>query len=355
MIELPQSYPNFYQKAKDAKVITVIDLGMLGDGVHLLPVLWSLKCHYPNAILNLVMDQTSLSLFKICPWIDNVIGYSRFSKRNRLWQDIQWVKKLRALKSDVTFNFSGSQRSGIFTMISGSKLQLGRIHPKKRKGWKWYYTHPMWMESAKEPIFKLRLHMLKNAAYPEINKKMPLKLPQKPTLKNDKPYIHISPFATSDYKELPDDLKIQWFSHCIEKYKDHQWVFSCAPSDRETHKMKALIEKLPHQPDCVFSGNLSLGELASLISNASVHLGGDSGAMHLAWLCSTPTLTWFRPYDGKIEWEPRGYGRISITGNSFDDNGINGITMSELNTALDSLLQINEGEPMVPVDITTIT
>jgi len=44
----------FYERTRNAKKIVVVDLGFLGDTVHLVPALWEIKDHYPQAELHVL-------------------------------------------------------------------------------------------------------------------------------------------------------------------------------------------------------------------------------------------------------------------------------------------------------------
>ena len=43
---------NFFQRTHDAQKVMVLDLGFLGDTVHLLPALWVVRKAYPQAELH---------------------------------------------------------------------------------------------------------------------------------------------------------------------------------------------------------------------------------------------------------------------------------------------------------------
>ena len=73
-------------------------------------------------------------------------------------------------------------------------------------------------------------------------------------------------------------------------------VLSVAPNKREKMKLNALLPELTFKPAIVFDGTLSLLELAAIIDESSLHVGGDSGALHIALMCDTKTLAWFRNY-----------------------------------------------------------
>ncbi len=349
MNSLPVEHSIFYSLAACAKKILIVDLGMLGDGVHLLPALWQIRQAHPKAYLAVIIETGAKNLFATTPWIDEVISYPRFSKRHSMLEEYRWIRTLRRKKFDLLFNFSGSQRSGIISRLSGCPLRLGRIHPGLRRGWTWYYTHPLWVEPNQQPIYRMRLLMLNKSGYQNYSKPMPLTLPPSPIKNKKGQWIHVSPFATSDYKELPDQQKIKVFSKIMKENPEVKFVFSCSPSEREMSKMTALLSSLP-KPDLVFPGTLQLNELASLIAMCDVHLGGDSGAMHLAWLTGTPSLTWFRPYKGLIEWEPSGIGRESLVGNSFSDNGIDGISNEAISIKFNQLLSSKQNASLM-IDI----
>jgi ADP-heptose:LPS heptosyltransferase len=68
--------------------------------------------------------------------------------------------------------------------------------------------------------------------------------------------------------------------------------------------MKQLVKKMGQQPAQIFDGNLGIVDFCALISMAKLHWGGDSGSIHISQLVDTPTVSWFRDYQGRIEWEP---------------------------------------------------
>jgi ADP-heptose:LPS heptosyltransferase len=91
-------------------------------------------------------------------------------------------------------------------------------------------------------------------------------------------------------------------------------VLSTAPNDREKNKLTALLGRLRGKPWRVFPGDLSLVELAGVISQATMHWGGDSGALHVALMTGTPTLSWWRDYPGRVEWQPQGPQQVALVG-----------------------------------------
>src|SRR5262245_6147559 len=86
---------NFYDLAKDSKKILVLDLGFLGDTIHLIPALNIIRQSLSKAKLHVMVADHIVSILEVCPWIDKVLGYPRFPKGPKWYQDIGRVFNLR--------------------------------------------------------------------------------------------------------------------------------------------------------------------------------------------------------------------------------------------------------------------
>jgi heptosyltransferase-3 len=151
-------------------------------------------------------------------------------------------------------------------------------------------------------------------------------------------WIHVSPFTTENYKELPAAQLVEFLNRLHRRFGSHRIILSCSGSAREKAKMSALIPKLDFTPWRVFSGELDLLELAALVQRAAIHLGGDSGGLHVAWMTGVPTVCWFREYDGRADWQPVGEHHRSLVGERQED-GITGISTDGLLAAVEEMLE----------------
>jgi transposase len=61
---------NFYKHTKSARKIMVVDLGFLGDSVHLVPALWEIKRHYPEAQLHTLSATVGAELLGLARCVD---------------------------------------------------------------------------------------------------------------------------------------------------------------------------------------------------------------------------------------------------------------------------------------------
>ena len=155
-------------------------------------------------------------------------------------------------------------------------------------------------------------------------------------------WIHVSPFTTEDYKELPAAQLSGLLRGLHGHFPDKKIILTCAANEREKRKMSALLAALDFQPWRVFAGDIDLLELAVIVQESCLHLGGDSGGLHVAWMTGVPTVTWFRRYDGLPDWQPRGECHRALAG-SRSEKGILGIDNLALLSACSVALQSSGG------------
>jgi ADP-heptose:LPS heptosyltransferase len=117
-------------------------------------------------------------------------------------------------------------------------------------------------------------------------------------------YFHLSPFTTADQRELPPEQIIDLIGALESRFPEKRWVLSGAPTERERGKMAALLSVLQRNPWRVFSGELNLVQLAAVIQHSAVHLCGDTGTLHLAFMTGASLVSWFRAGPGARVWIP---------------------------------------------------
>ena len=315
----------FYDQIRNVDKILVLDLGFLGDAIQLIPSLKCIRDAMPNVQLDVMIAEHVTQLLELTPWVDHVWGYPRFPKGPKWYEDFGRVRQLRKAKYPVVINLNGSDRSSILTKLSGARYRLGRLPSKINPVWKRCFTHRVSYPYGKEPVYLQRWHCLKQLGFPgnapEFGAVIPEDIQQEISKLTDQNnnYIHISPFTTQDYKELPASVIADFMDAIHHDFPDLKIAVSCAPNEREKNKLESLLKMLKGpEPWRVFPGNLSILELATLIANSKVHLGGDSGAIHLAQLVGCKTVSWWRDYDCRFEWMPQGPGHFAAIGKETD-------------------------------------
>jgi ADP-heptose:LPS heptosyltransferase len=337
---------NFLERTRGAKKVMVLDLGFLGDTVHLLPALWMIRQAYPQAELHVAVGAHVTSFMECVPWVKEVWGYSRFPKHASLGENWNFVARLRRERFDVLINLKGSDRSSWLTFFSGARERLGR---RPNDGgplfWRKMFTDFVQHPSSPDPMYLQKCRCLEKAGFPltqpefhvEVNPDH-LKAAQL-TSADAGTYFHLSPFTTDDRKELPPKQLIEFVNALQTRWPEKKLIISSADTEREHGKMDSLLRGLQHQPWRVFAGKLSLMQLVAVIQKSAVHFCGDTGTLHLALMVGVPTVSWFRPNPGSEVWIPIGDRHRTLMGTGNNPHAsLQGIDTAELLKAVPLVL-----------------
>ena len=328
----------------------VLDLGFLGDTVHLLPALWMVRQAYPAAELHCTVAEHITSLMDCVPWVNRVWGYMRYPRHATLKENWQMVSKLRREKFDALINLNGSDRSSWLTFFSGARERLGRVPDDGGPPfWKRMFTEHVQHPFSTEPVYVQRCRCLEKAGFPLMPPEFHIQIPEAwRTAAQISPadtgtYFHASPFTTDDRKELPPDQFVELVGELAKQFPEKRWVISCAPTERERKKMELLLPLLPVKPWRVFVGDLSLVQIAGVIQHSALHFCGDTGTLHLALMTGAQTVSWFWPNPGRKAWAPEGKGHRTIVGHNESGNRfLCGIKTADLVQALHDILAESE-------------
>ena len=198
----------FLTRTRAARKVMVLDLGFLGDTVHLLPALWLVRQAYPQAELHVTVASHITSLMACVPWVNRVWGYMRYPRHATLRENLQMVARLRREKFDVVINLNGSDRSSWLTFLSGAPARLGRLPDDGGPPfWKRMFTDHVAHPFTEEPVYLQRCHCLQKAGFPfaaaEFHTQVDPAGLQVAGISPTDRYFHLSPFTTADARELP--------------------------------------------------------------------------------------------------------------------------------------------------------
>jgi ADP-heptose:LPS heptosyltransferase len=337
----------FFERTRDARKVMVLDLGFLGDTVHLLPALWMVRQAYPQAELCVTVASHITSMMDCFPWVNRTWGYMRYPRHATLKENWQMVSRLRREKFDVVINLNGSDRSSWLTFLSGVRERLGRMPDDGGPPfWKRMFTAHVSHPFTEEPVYLQRCRCLEKAGFPftqpEFHARIdPANLRAAEIAEADTgTYFHLSPFTTADAKELSPAQLAELIAALAREFPEKKIVLSCAPTPRELEKMGKLLPLLPQKPWRVFAGNLKLTQLAAVIQHSALHLCGDTGPFHLAVMTNTPTVAWFWPNPGIRQWLPvAGPFRVLVGTQPPGAQYLANIPTAELVAAVQSILK----------------
>ncbi len=317
--------------------VMVMELAGLGDDVHLLPALWVLRQKMRDAELHVMVSAHVADLFELTPWVDRVWRYPRVPRRPGFFANIDWARKLRAEKFDLVINTTGSDRSALLAGFSGARERIGRRPPSGGRFWfdrmfTRVIDYPFWQE----PMYRQKLAVFAQAGFASSD---PPTFEVKLDRTGNHDYIHVSPCAGHERKEIPIAQLAELCNALRKVHPDLRLVVSCADLPREKSRVDALVAALAEPPSQVFAGTLPIPSLASVIAGAKLHLCGDSGSLHLAFMCATPAVAWLRQHVNLKEWMPEGpQYRMLIGPDDDNERELRGIETDALIAAAEELL-----------------
>lgn len=105
-------------------------MSALGDVIHTLPALATLRKTYPDAFIAWVVEEPFKDLLRNNPDLDEVIvvGLKRWRRNlnlTSLKEFVDFLRKLRRHKFDVLFDFQGLVKSGLIGFLAGVPERIG--------------------------------------------------------------------------------------------------------------------------------------------------------------------------------------------------------------------------------------
>ncbi|PWU04460.1 MAG: hypothetical protein C5B43_04530 [Verrucomicrobia bacterium] len=328
---------NLFERIKKSKKILYLDLGFLGDTIHQIPALNCIRKALPDVELHVMVADHIKSILDVTPWVDKVLGYPRFPKGPVWYKDIERVLNLRKEKYDVIINLNGSDRTSLLTWGIGAPIRLGRTKEKKAPlFWSFCFTDNVTVARSDSPIYRQAWECLKKFGFPgekpEFNIRIPEDVLQRvdKLIDNERDFIHISPFTTQDYREVSITILAEFINIIQKNDNNLKIALSCAPSQRECERFDFLLNLLEKAPWRTFKGTaLPPLDLVGLLYRSKLHIGGNSGALHAAFMAGTSTLSWFHDHPKIYEWLPDGAGHCAVIGETTPQ-GLTGITPNDL-------------------------
>lgn len=327
--------------------ILVIELLGLGDNVHLLPALYLLRAALPDAELHVLSRAHVADLFVATPWVDRVWRYPVIPRRPTLAQHGRLIRQIRAERFDMVLNASSNDRSTWLTGLSGASLRVGRV-PRKGRLLHWRLMHNFEIEApyADRPMWQQKREAFERAGIPPVAG--PAFRAERPSLEQVDPrlrtldgceYLHVSPFASEDRRGLPASEAVAMLNalHALDPRR--AIVVSYGPAAREAQKWRQLAQGLKFQPHAIFAGDLDTVSFLRLVSGASLHVGPDSGGVHVARMFGVPTVSWMRRYSGTREWIADEPGSEALLYTESDGNGVVGLSGAQVAEAAERCLK----------------
>jgi ADP-heptose:LPS heptosyltransferase len=306
----PAALSGFYERNRATRKTLVVDLGFLGDSVHLVPALWEIKRHYPAAELHTLSAPVGAEVLQLAPCVDRPWAFPLGSPSPPWWRHWDLLLALRRERFDLAFNFSGADRTLFVTALAGARWSVALPGGRKHFWSPWLIRNWASRASRELPVYEQRRQMLASCGFDLAAPRWDLRLPEAAIHWADSVVpagsIHFSINASTPLKEWPLEHWIELAGRLLAKEPSAGIIATGSANVREQERLRSLATGVADNRLTVLPSGMTIAELAAALQRCRLHVGADSGVLHLAMALGVPTFALFRDYAGTSEWLPRG-------------------------------------------------
>jgi lipopolysaccharide heptosyltransferase I len=280
----------------DARFL-VVRLGSLGDLVHTLPAVTSLRDSFPEAQIDWVVDRKWSALLQGNPNLNEVIALERSS-----WRSLRsCVQQLRSTRYTCAIDFQGLYKSAILGFLSGAGRRVGPGQRLDReRGAMLFYTHRVFPSAGH--IVEQNLALAECAGARRTVYRFPLHIPAEAEAEMDhqlasrglREFFIVSPGGGWRSKCWPPE-RYGELSRELARRLGWRGVVNLGPDERELGE--AVCRAAAPADPVQFSTDVP--QMMALLRRAKFVVAGDTGPLHLAVALGTPVVGLYGPTDPK--------------------------------------------------------
>ena len=267
----------------------------IGDTLFNTPVFRSLKKHFPNKKLIVVLNPSNYTLFETNPYIDEIMIYS--GKTKHFFSFLLELKK-RKPKLILLLHSNDPQATSV-SVLAGAKYII-KIPNDKNKFNIWH-TNKIEKPTLEYTIYqKIRYlnYLGIDIKKDKFNVCMELYLKEEWN-NNVEKYLHqvIIGKKLIGFQIGASNLSRMWFEDkwielgqkLLVKYPNINIILTGSPNEKE---LTSIVEKGINDKRILnLAGKFNLGEAAALIGKLDLLITPDTGPLHIAAALNVPTIT----------------------------------------------------------------
>lgn len=257
--------------------ILVVRLGAMGDVIHALPAVASLKHSFPAARLTWLVDTPWAALLRHNPFVDTVIPFDR--KHPRTWWSTR--RELLRRRYAVAVDFQGLLKSAFAATLARPERIVGFHHAEVRERLAAVF-YSQTVQAGVVHAVERNLALAKAAGAASMLRQFPLPPGEPEGVLPQDGFVLASPLAGWASKQWPLEYYAQ-----LARLLDLPLVLNGPPASR------ALLESVPGTITHVSS----IEGLIDVTRRATAVVGVDSGPLHLAAALNKPGVAIYGPTD----------------------------------------------------------
>ena len=287
--------------------ILVIKFRNIGDVLLTTPLIKNLKLNFPDAQIDVLINEGTEAVLKYNPAINKIYTYDRnkyknFSLLKKLIKEYKFLKNFK--NYDIIINTTEGDRGAFIAKFSNAKIKVG--YPvKKNRILKYVFNFQMpkpsllrhTIENNLDALRVLEKNVYEKRVYIYWNKEDEKKING---LLPETEFVHIHPVSRWLFKCIKDEIVANIIDFI--KSKGYEVVITASPDKKEIQKVESILSFCKSNP-VNLTGKLSLNQVAYLSSKARLFVGVDTAVMHIAAAVDTPVVAFFGP-SGAFNWGP---------------------------------------------------
>jgi len=266
----------------------------------------ALYAHYKAPQIDLLVNDDTISIAKLIPFIRNIYTFSYAKKRKARWKQEKDILFNLYKKYDLSINLTASDRSILYALLAGKKT-ISAIDMDRKKSWwkKIFLTHYYYFDNSRhilqnnlEPLTLLKINYenMHSSIEPSTEATLNAKKKLKAIKVNNFLIFHAS--TQYKYKIYPQNLRDILLSSLN---KLGVFILITGGNNSLDLIIKKQIPLLPNVID--FIGETSLEEFIALSKLSLGYIGMDTLNMHIAASQNKRIFAIFGPTNLKM-WSP---------------------------------------------------
>lgn len=346
---------------KPFRRILVIKMRFHGDMLLTTPVISTLKHHYPDALIDVLLYEDTIPILSENPEIHRLYGLK--NKKSTSCEKIKnfasVIKALRANHYDLVINMADQWIVAL--LVRMLKVPVCISHDfghRQNRFWRKSFTHLVPPEG--NNVVESNLSILKPLGLDSYVSKTTMSYPQSSwekvrTMLDEahvgERFVVIQPTARQLFKCWENDK----FSQVIDALHERglNVVLTSGPGRDDLACIAAIAQRCQVPPVTALAGKMTFPELAALIDHAVLFLGVDSAPGHIAAALNTPMICLFGATN-HIFWRPWSNNMIQFWAGDYQampsrdklDRGkmyLSVIPAEDVIAAVDTMLLKNNG------------
>lgn len=288
----------------DLNNVLIIKLSAIGDVIHALPVSYAIKETFPNAKLTWVVEPPSYDLLSMNPCVDNIITFHKKefkSFRGFARKFFPFRRELQSQTYDAVLDLQGLFKSAAIAFFARSNIKLGICNMREMSD---RVSKPVVGKHFNGHIVERYLDTARAIGCRVDKVVFPLVIPDDEAQRAESIVAHAGAQFKNPFVVLAIGAnwvnkrwREEYFAELVDWFYSIEVIPIMVGAGVVDEQRAQAITKQAEIPPIDLVGKTNWKQLAHIVKNARLVVGGDTGVVHLAAGLGTRTVMLMGPTD----------------------------------------------------------